>query len=260
MLSYQHGYHAGNLGDLHKHAALAVLLDALAAKDRPLSYLESHAGRGLYDLAAAEALKTGEAAEGVEAALARGALPDDHPWMRAVRAVRAAHGPSAYPGSPTLARALLRPADRLHLMELHPQEHAALRRNLRGANVHVHRRDGYEGLPGLVPPAPRRGIALIDPSYEVKDEYARAARLALEAHGKWPEGVILLWYPLLDSGLHRGLLDILGAAALPALWRQEVAFAGSRLRMRGSGLVCVNAPWGAEAALQATSAALFGAT
>ncbi|GHD41117.1 ribosomal RNA large subunit methyltransferase J [Thalassobaculum fulvum] len=258
MLSYQHGYHAGNLADLHKHAALAVLLAALTVKDKPLSYLESHAGRGLYDLAAPEAAKTGEAAEGVEEALARRALLDDHPWVRAVEATRARHGPTAYPGSPAIARALLRPADRLHLMELHPQEHAALRAALHGPGVHIHRRDGHEGLPALVPPTPRRGLALIDPSYEVKDEYARAARLLLDVHRRWPEGVILLWYPVLDAGMHGELLRTLEAAGVAKPWTEEVRFAGSRLRMRGSGLVCVNTPYGAEAALRAGSTALFG--
>lgn len=263
MLSYQHAYHAGNLADLHKHAALAVVLAALTAKDKPLSYLESHAGRGLYDLAAPEAEKTGEAAEGVVAALARGALPDDHPYVAAIRATRTAHGATAYPGSPLLARALLRPADRLHLLELHPQEHAALRAALNqpaahGPGVHIHRRDGHEGLPALVPPTPRRGLALIDPSYELKDEYPRVARLLLAVHAKWPEGVILLWYPVLDAGLHDELLRPLAAAGLPRLWHDAVTFGGSRLRMRGSGLFCVNTPYAAEAALRTTSAALFG--
>lgn len=263
MLSYQHGYHAGNLADVHKHAALAVLLAALTAKGKPLSYLESHAGRGLYDLAAPEARKTGEAAEGVTAALARGALPVDHPWTAAVGAVRAEHGPTAYPGSPAIARTLLRPGDRLHLMELHPQEHAALWAALAGPGVnlpgvHLHRRDGHEGLPALAPPMPRRGLALIDPSYELKDEYTRAAALVIDVHRKWPQGVILLWYPVLDAGLHHALPGILEASGVPRLWREEVRFTGSRLRMRGSGLVCVNLPWGAEVPLQATSAALFG--
>lgn len=258
MLSYQHGYHAGNLADLHKHAALAILLAALTAKPKPLTYLESHAGRGLYDLASVEARKTGEAREGVEAALARAALPDDHPWVAAIRAVRTVHGPSAYPGSPAIARALLRPGDRMHLMELHPQEHAALRRGFRGADVHVHRRDGHEGLTALVPPIPRRGLALIDPSYEVKAEYEAAAKLLATVHRKWPEGVLLLWYPVLDAGLHEVLRRAVAAAGIPKLWQEEVRFAGTGLRMRGSGLVCVNPPYGAEAALTATSAALFG--
>ena len=260
MLSYQHGYHAGNLADVHKHAALAVLLAALTAKPRPLSYLESHAGRGLYDLAAPEALKTGEAREGVDAVLARRALPAGHPWLTAAAAVRAAHGPTWYPGSPMIARTLLRPSDHLHLLELHPREHAALRRLFAGAHDHVHQRDGHEGLPALVPPTPRRGLALIDHSYEVKAEYEAAARLVVDTHRKWPQGVILLWYPVLDAGLHADLLAALRAAGLAGLWHEEVRFAGSALRMRGSGLVAVNLPHAADAALAATSAALFGAT
>ena len=154
----------------------------------------------------------------------------------------------------------LRPVDRLHLLELHPQEHAALRRALEGPGVHVHRRDGHEGLPALLPPTPRRGLALIDPSYEVKTEYAAAAKLFLAAHARWPQGVTLLWYPLLDAGLHADLLGPLRAARLPGLWVEEVRFAGSALRLRGSGLAAVNLPYGAEAALAATSAALFGPT
>lgn len=257
MLSYQHGYHAGGLADVHKHAALSVLLAALAGKDRPLSYIESHAGRGLYDLASPEALKTGEARAGVEAMLSRRALPDDHPWLRAINAARAQHGPTTYPGSPAIARALLRPGDSLQLLELHPQEHAALRRNLGGPRVQIHRRDGHEGLPALLPPTPRRGLALIDPSYEVKDEYLRAARLFLAAHRKWPQGVILLWYPVLEAGLHRGLAAALDEAG-PGLWREEVSFAAGGFRLRGSGLVAANLPYGAEAALAAASASLFG--
>lgn len=258
MLSYQHGYHAGNLPDVHKHAALAVLLAALTAKDKPLSYLESHAGRGLYDLAAPEARKTGEAREGVDAVLARAALPADHPWVEAVRRVRAVQGPTAYPGSPAIARALLRPGDRMHLMELHPQEHAALERGFRREGVHVHRRDGLEGLPAVVPPVPRRGLVLIDPSYEVKSDYAAVAALALTVHRKWPEAVILLWYPVLEAGLHGDLVDALDAAELPKVWRDQVDLVGSALRLRGSGLFCVNTPYAAESALRATSAALFG--
>ena len=159
-----------------------------------------------------------------------------------------------------IARTLLRPSDHLHLLELHPREHAALRRLFAGAHDHVHRRDGHEGLPALVPPTPRRGLALIDPSYEVKAEYEAAARLVVDTHRKWPQGVILLWYPVLDAGLHADLLAALRAAGLAGLWHEEVRFAGSALRMRGSGLVAVNLPHAADAALAATSAALFGAT
>ena len=133
MLSYQHAFHAGNLADLQKHAALAAMLDYLLRKDKPLSYVETHAGRGLYDLGSAEARKTGEAAQGI--LLDEAALAEDHPYRRALAAVRARHGPRAYPGSPLLAATLLRPGDRLHLAELHPQEHAGLVQALRGDDL-----------------------------------------------------------------------------------------------------------------------------
>ena len=124
MLSYQHLYHAGNPADVQKHALLAVMLDYLTRKDKPLTYIETHAGRGLYDLAAPEALKTGEAAQGVGRLEAR--FPADHAWRRLLDRVRDLKGQGAYPGSPFLAALALRPGDRIHLAELHPQEHAAL--------------------------------------------------------------------------------------------------------------------------------------
>ena len=131
MLSYQHAYHAGNIADLQKHAGLAWALDYLTRKDKPLTYLETHAGRGLYDLAGPEARKTGEAAAGIGAL--SGVLPEGHPLGRVLTTIRDRHGPSAYPGSPAIAEALLRPDDRLHLAELHPAEHAALSKAMQRA-------------------------------------------------------------------------------------------------------------------------------
>ncbi len=244
MLSYQHAFHAGGPADLHKHAALAALLALLTVKDRPISYLESHAGRGLYDIASPQALKTGEAMRGV--ALLR---PTDHPYTDALARVRAAHGPTAYPGSPALARAMLRPQDRMALLELHPAEHAALAATMAGEGVAIHRRDGREGLRALTPPDPRRGLALIDPSYEVKSEYLETGLLALEVAARWPEGVIVVWYPLLRQPRHEALLGPVEAVA-PGLLRDEVWFAEPPERgMVGSGLLVMNAPFGAEAAL-----------
>ena len=245
MLSYQHAYHAGGPADLHKHAALAGLLHLLTRKDRPISYVESHAGRGLYDLSDVAALKTGEAMRGI------GRLePVPHPYWTAIEAARAAHGPAAYPGSPAIARALLRPGDRLHLMELHPAEHAALAASMAGDGVSIHKRDGHEGLRALTPPDPRRGLALIDPSYEVKTEYLDTALLALEVFGRWPEGVTLIWYPLLPDNRHEALLGPILAVNPKGLIRDEAIFAEAPARgMFGSGLVAINAPYGAEDAL-----------
>jgi 23S rRNA (adenine2030-N6)-methyltransferase len=257
MLSYQHAYHAGGPADLHKHMVLAGLLALLTQKPRPISYLESHAGRGLYDLSTAASLKTGEAMRGV--ALLQ---PGAHPFWQAVAAVRASHGPTAYPGSPAVARALLRPGDAMTLMELHPAEHAALaaafgRSAAPGPSVAVHRRDGAEGLRALTPPEPRRGLALIDPSYEVKTEYLDTALLALEVASRWPEGVIVVWYPLLSQPRHDALLGPVEAVNPAGTLRDEVLFADPPARgMVGSGLLVLNAPYGAEAVLaQAREAA-----
>ena len=245
MLSYQHGYHAGGPADLHKHIVLAELLARLTLKPRGISYLETHAGRGIYELAAPEALRTGEAAQGI----GRIAADPATPFGRALAAVRAAAGASAYPGSPAVARALLRPQDRLTLMELHPAEHAALVAMLAGPGVAIHRRDGFEGALALAPFKPRRGLVLVDPSYEVKAEYAAAAVFVRRIVAKWPEATVLVWYPLLPAGRHRELLA--GLTPLP-LAVDEVGFDPAPVRgMTGSGLALVNAPHGAEAVFAA---------
>lgn len=249
MLSYQHAYHAGNAADLHKHAVLAGLLAQLTAKPRGITYLETHAGRGLYDLAAPEAKKTGEAEQGI----GRIAPDPEGPYGRALAVVRARHGATAYPGSPLIARHLLRPQDRMILMELHPAEHAALRRALppadaEGPAVAIHRRDGWEGVLALTPPRPRRGLVLVDPSWEVKEEYERAVTVLLRLLARWPEAVILVWYPLLAARRHERL--VAGLASLPHL-RDEVTIIGRKDGMTGSGLLLLNAPHGSEAVFAA---------
>jgi 23S rRNA (adenine2030-N6)-methyltransferase len=249
MLSYQHAYHAGGPADLHKHLVLAGLLALLTRKERGITYLESHAGRGAYDLASAETAKTGEAMRGI--ALVE---PGAHPFWRAVEALRALRGATAYPGSPAVAQALLRPQDRMVLMELHPAEHAALEgamaRRDDGPDIAIHRRDGAEGLRALTPPQPRRGLALIDPSYEVKTEYTDTALTALEIATRWPEGIIAIWYPLLPGARHEGLVGPIEAVAPAGLLRDEVLFADPPARgMFGSGMILLNAPYGADAVL-----------
>lgn len=237
MLSYQHAYHAGGPADLHKHAALARVLSALTAKPRPITFMDTHAGRGLYDLSGAEAARTGEAAAGV---LAGGPLPE--PLAGVLAAVRARHGAAAYPGSPLIARMLLRPQDRLILMELHPGEHAALRRALAGPGVAIHRRDGFEGALALSPPEPRRGLVLIDPSWEVKADYDRAPEFVARLRARWPEAVVLVWYPVLPDRRHARMRAAFEAAGATIA---EAAVAPLRPgRMEGSGLAGFNLPFG----------------
>lgn len=248
MLSYQHSYHAGNLADVQKHALLCWTVEYLTRKDKPLSYIETHAGRGLYDLSSPEAVKTGEAAAGIARREAR--LPADHPYRNALAAVRARWGAQAYPGSPLLALLMLRDGDVAHLAELHPQEHAALVAALGDFGPHIRQQDGLAMALAVTPPTPRRGLMLIDPAYEVKADYDTVPRTMEAVHRKWNVGVLMLWYPILTSGAHLPMLDRL-TAAFPGALRHEIRFPPARdgHRMVGSGLFVVNPPWGLDKAL-----------
>jgi 23S rRNA (adenine2030-N6)-methyltransferase len=245
MLSYQHGFHAGNAADVHKHALLAWMLDYLTRKDKPLSYLETHAGRGVYDLASEASVKTGEADAGITRFLAAQAFGADHPYLRAIAALRARHGDAAYPGSPAIARELLRPGDSLHLAELHPQEFHALRRAVPEAK-HYHQ-DGFEMAQSICPPTPRRGLLLMDPSFEVKSDYQNIPGAIAALHRKWNVGIIALWYPILADHRHKDMIAALENTSPQAL-RHEVSFPAARQGhgMIGSGLFILNPPFGLE--------------
>lgn len=245
MLSYQHAYHAGNRADVHKHLALTMLMRRLQRKDAPLCYVDGHAGRGVYDLDSAEARKTAEADRGIlrlaGAAGSSGAVSD---YLELVAAFARPGGRGRYPGSAALAQALLREQDRAVLLELHPREVEALERCVgRDRRVSVHARDCFEGLPALLPPKIKRGLVLIDPSYEVKTEYDAMAVLLRRLLERWSNGVYLLWYPLLSEGRHRRLLDSLAGGVLPTTLVSEYRFAREGVGLQGSGLVVVNTPW-----------------
>lgn len=241
MLSYQHGYHAGNPADLHKHIVLAEVIALLTKKDRPITYAETHAGRALYDTQSPVALKTGEAAMGVEKINWSG----NSTFEQVLRSVRTAHGRSYYPGSPTLALELTRSDDRVVLMELHPQESGALERTLGSTRAELHHRDGYEGVLGLAPMTPRKGLILIDPAYEIKSEYAQVATFVPQLLQKWPEASILIWYPILSAARHEPMIDTL--SELDHL-RDEIQFNAKKDHgMKASGLFLVNPPYGSDA-------------
>ena len=257
MLSYQHGYHAGNMADVHKHALLCWMLDYMVRKDKPLSYIETHAGRGLYDLAAPEALKTGEAAQGLGLAERAGWFAPDHPYARRLSDLRALHGATAYAGSPLLAALSLRATDTLHLAELHPQEFTALRAAMLRYPALCYHKDGLDLALALTPPTPRRGLLLIDPSYEVKSDYEALPRLIASVHRKWNVGTIMLWYPVLPTAPHTAMLAAL-VRAHPEALRHELHFPPARPGhgMVGSGLFILNPPFGLEAEAEQLTATL----
>lgn len=243
MLSYQHHFHAGNLADVQKHALLAWMLAYLMQKDKPISYIETHAGRGLYDLQSDPALKTGEAAQGI--ARAEALFAPAHPYRQRLAEVRARYRASAYPGSPLIAALSLRDGDTLHLAELHPSEGAALRHNLAPWGAHIYARDGFELAQAICPPTPRRGLMLIDPSYEVKSDYDAIPRHIGQIARKWNVGIVALWYPLLVSAAHRPMLAAL-AQAFPDALRSEITFPPVREghKMLGTGMFIINPPYG----------------
>ena len=246
MLSYQHAYHAGNLADVQKHALLAWVLDYMTRKDKPITYVETHAGRGLYDLESFESLKTGEAAAGISVAENAKWFAPDHPYARVLKTVRAEHGKNAYPGSPLVAANALRDMDNLLLAELHPQEFAALDQVMAGRAVRV-KRNGIDYARSVLPPEPRRGVLLVDPPYEVKDDYKTMADLFIQVNRKWNVGVLMLWYPILRDGTHKPMLSKL-SGAFPDAIRHEVTFPPARKehRMIGSGMFIVNPPYGLQ--------------
>lgn len=236
-------YHAGNLADVHKHGLLSWILAYLTAKDKPLCYIETHAGRGLYDLDDHAALKTGEAAQGIDRVA--NFFPPAHPYSLVLRAQRDISGPRAYPGSPLIATQLLRSGDTLHLAELHPGEFAALEYATSATKARCYHRDGFELAHSLVPPTPRRGMIMIDPSYEQKSDYAEIPGHISRITRAWNVGLVVLWYPVLTSGAQAGMVRTLKNNR-PEAFCHEVSFPPARPGhgMVGSGLFVINPPWG----------------
>lgn len=257
-MNYRHAYHAGNFADVVKHAALALLLRRLQQKETPLCVLDLFAGIGAYDLAGEEATKTGEAAEGIGRLWPppRKAPAELAPYLEVLAAMNAAAGaaplPGHYPGSPEVARLLLRPQDRLVLAELHPEDSATLRRRYgRDARVAVHRRDGFEALPALVPPAERRGLVLIDPPYERPEEPERLLRALSRAYRRWPTGLYLVWYPIKEAAASAAFTSAAREAVPRRLLAAEITLFDETpaWRLNGCGLLLVNPPWQSDAAL-----------
>lgn len=245
MLSYQHGFHAGNFADLHKHLVLTLLLESLNRKAKPWSYLETHSGRALYDLSDDQARKTGEYRRGI-ARIWQGDCPEPLKlYLEQVQRVNSGAVLTRYPGSPTIAAGMARDDDRIRLMELHPAEVEALRQVFAGdERVAVHFRDGYEGVGALLPPTPRRGLVLIDPAYEVKDEYAQVVRFLTKAQRRWPTGMFAIWYPLLAANRWQVMVEEVAAKAEGAVLRSELrAAAADSGGMYGSGMLVINPPW-----------------
>lgn len=253
MLSYQHEYHAGNHADVLKHAVLALAIRALQGKPGPIRVLDAHAGSGSYDLKSREARRHAEHKEGIVRLLAAPSPPPSlGDYLQVVAALNTGTTLRRYPGSPRLARDLLRSGDQLELLELHPRAASVLQREFGGdRQVHIHRRDCFEGLPVLLPPPERRGLVLIDPSYEVKEEFARVVDLLQACYQRWPTGVYLLWYPVLRDRQAERFVPRVAASGIRKIYRVELSVQPPEFNgLRGSGVLIVNLPYGLEQQLE----------
>lgn len=258
-MNYRHAFHAGNHADVLKHIVLLAICDSLLAKPAALFALDTHAGRGLYRLDDAQALRTGEAAAGVLRLLED---PPRHPlvarYLEALQACRTAHGDTSYPGSPWLLAHALRSHDRIAACELHPGEAAELRAAFGGdPRVAVHARDGYDAVRALLPPRGpeariHRGLVLVDPPYEAQlEEFDTVVAAARDGLARWPQACWAIWYPIKRRrALHPFLRRIPGLPAKSALVAELLVRPDdSPLRMNGSGMLLLNPPWQLDARL-----------
>jgi 23S rRNA (adenine2030-N6)-methyltransferase len=252
-MNYRHAYHAGNFADVHKHATLALVLEHLKRKDAPFVYMDTHAGTGAYDLASVQAEKTGEWKDGIGRVLAEPAPPEElAPYLDAVRRLNPDGGIRTYPGSPAVAAALTRPGDRLALCELHPEDADILKRRFAAdRRVGVHHGDGYGGCKAMLPPPERRGLVLIDPPFEVRDEFERMRQGLAQAMKRWPTGLYALWYPIKNRAITDRFHADLAMLGLPKTLAAELMIRNGddATILNGCGLVVVNPPWKLDEAL-----------
>jgi 23S rRNA (adenine2030-N6)-methyltransferase len=262
-MDYRHAFHAGGFADVIKHIVLVRILTYLQEKQAPFRVIDTHAGAGLYDLTGEEAQRSGEWLTGIarimQARFSETTLPLMKPYLDIVRAFNPDRDLKAYPGSPLIARALLRPQDRLTACEVEPKARKrlidALRRDTQARVVDL---DGWVALPAFVPPNERRGLVLIDPPFEQKDEFERLAGGFAEAFAKWPTGIYVLWYPVKSRRTTDALAHHVAAVADGAIGpgkclrlefsvAPQVADAG----LTSAGLLIVNPPWTLASELKA---------
>jgi 23S rRNA (adenine2030-N6)-methyltransferase len=255
-MNYRHAFHAGNFADVFKHALLVQLARAMQRKEKGFLYLDTHAGRGSYDLAAAARgdtlVRKPEWPDGIGRLWEKPGLPAAlADYVTLVRDFDRDNGnatdePRFYPGSPRLVQQLVRPQDRLALCEKQPDEYAALRAEFALAHrATVQEMDGYVALRAMLPPPERRALVLIDPPFESQDEFAQVAAALRDGLRRLPGGTFAVWYPLTERARVNDFFAELLTLKLPPTLALELAIAGegSGLKMRGCGLVVVNPPW-----------------
>lgn len=248
-MNYRHGYHAGNFCDVFKHLILMLLIEHFKLKEKGFTVLDAHAGDGTYSLRGELAAKTGEAEAGILRALA---FPHPSPVLADfLNLVRRLGLPdkegqlTSYPGSPRLARALLRPQDKLLLSDIHPDALSSLERLFRDdRQVRIQSLDAGLALKSQLPPESRRALVLLDPPYEVPDEFRRLLAALKEAHKRFPTGTYAIWYPIKSPEPVRHFHRQLAASGIKPILTAEIHLAPlNNFQLNGSGMTIVNPPW-----------------
>ncbi len=249
-MNYRHAFHAGNFADVMKHTALLLVLDHLQKKDTPFFCLDTHAGRGVYNLLGPEASKTGEHTDGVERliALNQTNLPSAFSlYLRLIEELNSDPAQKLYPGSPWLISKMLRTNDKAVFYEKHPDDFAVLKKSQSAKNIRVVGDDGWHALKSKLPPLEKRGLVLIDPPYEQPDEFQRLGDAAFEVAKRFATGTALLWYPVKGTRDRELLLERLKALLVPSLCLElYLRRPNDPKRLDGSGLIVLNPPWGFE--------------
>jgi 23S rRNA (adenine2030-N6)-methyltransferase len=246
-MNYRHSYHAGNFADVFKHSILVLLIEALLQKDKPFCYVDTHAGIGCYDLQAEESQKTQEYLSGIAKVLAAENYPPELETY-----INICSG-NYYPGSPYIVRQMLRPQDRMILMELHKDDAEILKQNFHGdKQIAIHNIDGYLGLKAFLPPKENRGLVLIDPSYEEKDEFDKILNGLKIALKHWRNGIYAIWYPIKDPIAVENFLAQLEAICDKPIYsvsirRGETMFSPG---LNSCGMAIINPPWQLEEKLE----------
>lgn len=264
MLSYLHAFHAGNFADVHKHAALTLAVRMMQAKASAIACFDTHAGSASYDLTGERALKTGEAAGGIQKIWPLRSKLHSDDWRAVLDELATGAGNDeqlrSYPGSPRWFHRYLREQDTLSAFELHPAEGETLTRWAAGhPRVNVFHEDGLQGLIRHLPPRQPRLLVLTDPSYEIKSDYEEVAHTLARAWQKCRHGVYLIWYPVLAGLPHKRLINAISESPVRKVLCSEVALKRAPQRgMSGSGMLVVNPPWGFDTRLAEMMAAVSG--
>ena len=248
MLSYRHGYHAGNAADVLKHFILTYVLDYIKKKDKGFIFIDSHAGAGKYLISDPYMQKNKEYLQGIKKILQ---LKNDNIFLKKyldlIKSINFNSELKIYPGSCYLAARSLRPNDNLYFFELHPKEFLNLKKNFENdSRVIIENRDSYQRLNKLLPPKEKRAVILIDPSYELKDEYEKVLKMLSDCYKKFPLGVYIIWYPVLKSKKSEKFIFNVLKKKYKNLSHVEMITDNLNNGMQGSGLFILNCPWSIE--------------